>query len=130
MMKLRSILFLVMLCLPWSSWADTVKIGTDIDIAARTMGAAGYKATNVAMGPKSPVENLRMWSVDSGVLIAEYSNKTRKIVSLGFWLTDKSAKFQFVVIGFDAPNGEMTLQTRKPNSGEHAAPSDGDKPSS
>lgn len=106
--------------------AVEVKQGIEITEVLRAMSNAGYKKTELAIEPVERTHRLSFWSVDKGVLIVLYSEQSKKIKNISFWLSDGRSKavrktFDLAVKSFDTNTGEMVIKTKKEQaaSGQH-----------
>ena len=94
-----------------------VKNGEKIDEVARQMKKSGYKETILQIAT-SEGNDLKVWHVGKGYLIAEYSIKTKLITSLTYTLIGKGSKakrdeFDFQVLEFNAIKREMKITLNK-----------------
>lgn len=96
-----------------------VKEGSDIDTVNRAMEEAGYSTTALQMGTSDPSHRLAFWSVDEGVLVVGYSNESKRVTSVSFYLSDERPRgtrktFDLNVTSFDSDSGAMVVQTTLP----------------
>jgi hypothetical protein len=101
-----------------TSQGALVKEGSDFDAVNRAMTEAGYSKTGLEMST-SPSHRLEFWSVDKGVLIVVYSNESKRVTSVSFFLSDERPKairkdFDLKVTSFDTESGAMVVQTDPP----------------
>lgn len=101
----------------YSVQAKELKTGDSIQDVSATMLKAGYKSIQLEMEPNRGFD-LRMWSVDSGVLIFTYSSSSQKVTAISYFLTDDRPKslrteFNFPVLSFDSVSGNLAIKTQK-----------------
>ncbi len=93
----------------------TITNGGSIDVANRAMKEAGYG--NGFLAPRSNESQFMIWSVDEGLLIANYKKGTQ-IIGMSFFFVvpgpERNEPALFNVISFDTSSGRMLIQTKKP----------------
>jgi hypothetical protein len=115
-----------------SASAEIITNGLSLSVAGRVMESAGYKQTGLDMLPVSSNNDLQLqyWRVGEGLLIIEYSQTSKAVLGLEFFLCDERPKafrktFDFEVTSFDAQSGLMTIKAHK---GEPGGPANRSQP--
>jgi hypothetical protein len=104
---------------PDCAGGSLIKTHQAIEAVAKLMKDAGYLETALDMVSGEGTE-LKMWAVGEGVLIFTFSQKTRKVTSISYYLCDERPKalrktFEFSVTEFDPKTREMKIKLpRKP----------------
>lgn len=117
LMKMVAISGLIFACVGFQAYASeaTIKTGQNIDDVSNSMTKAGYVETGLDMEAASKESELKMWSVDEGVLIFAYSTKDNITTEITYYLCDERPKaiwktFEFTVTEFAPNTKEMKIK--------------------
>jgi len=116
---------LVLLLLSQAGFPMILKPGVSMDAATRALeqekheGAPKYKETGLQMVCFKKGSAVRYWTVDEGTLIIQYTEETKLIENIEFYLSgpgprDGRVSFRLDVLSFDTGSGLMQVRTRSP----------------
>lgn len=114
-MLLRILVLIILIS--FSSFADKVDLGMDIDVATKALAKHGYEDNGGLAMVAIEGFKLKFFNLGGNTLILRYSEKTRKLVSMSYHLSTDAPKatqktFDLEVKSFDLKAKELRIKLK------------------